>query len=135
MEEFYGKDAYKKLIRKYNMESLYPNLDSENNVSQEEIVINDGYDGKTYDESKDNRITSFIMTQAEFTRVVSERAKQIENGSYVFVDIEDEVDPELMAIKEIKQKKCPLCIERVISVDSRTIKEIWRVNEMSIPFK
>lgn len=83
----------------------------------------------------DKRITSQIMTRAEYCEVLSNRAKHIENSknNLVFVDIENEIDPIEMAKKEIKHKKCPLSIVRMYGYGSN-IGEIWEVNEMTIPF-
>ena len=80
------------------------------------------------------RMSSSIMTHAEYTRVVSERAQQIENGSPIFVYIEDESNPINIAKKEIDQKKCPLEIIRYMSNDKK-YKEIWMVKDMIVPFK
>jgi DNA-directed RNA polymerase subunit K/omega len=49
---------------------------------------------------------------SDITRVVSIRAKQIENGSPIYVDVGDETDPIKIAEKEVKEKKCPLSIVR-----------------------
>jgi DNA-directed RNA polymerase I, II, and III subunit RPABC2 len=79
----------------------------------------------------DKRITSEMMTRAEYTRVVGERAKQIEGGSPIFVDVEFETDPIKIAEKEIRGKRCPLKISRRLK---KHIIEIWQVNEMVPPF-
>ena len=63
--------------------------------------------------------------------MVSIRAKQIENGSKIFVDIGAEDNPITMAEMEIKMKQCPLSIRRFIS---NNIAEIWNVNEMIVPY-
>lgn len=78
-----------------------------------------------------HRRTSEVITKFEFTDVVSNRAKQIENGSPIFVDIKDETNPIIMAEMEIRMKRCPLSIRRLISSN---IAEIWEVNEMIIPY-
>jgi DNA-directed RNA polymerase I, II, and III subunit RPABC2 len=78
-----------------------------------------------------HRRTSEVITKYEFTDVVSNRAKQIENGSPIFVDIKDETNPIFMAEMEIRMKRCPLSIRRLISSN---IAEIWEVNEMIIPY-
>lgn len=77
----------------------------------------------------DERITSEIMTLAEYTRVLSERAQQISDGSPIFVDIGDESDPIKIAEMEIKQRRCPIEIRRHITKD---IVEVWKVNEMIV---
>ena len=77
------------------------------------------------------RRSSEVITKYEFTDVVSNRAKHIENGGRVFVEIEDESCPIKIAEKEIRLKKCPLTIRRLISAN---IAELWNVNEMTIPY-
>lgn len=79
---------------------------------------------------RDYRKTMEIMTKYEYTDVVSHRAKQIEKGSPVFVDVGDETDFIKMAELEIVQKKCPLAIRRV---HNNLVAEIWLINEMSLP--
>jgi DNA-directed RNA polymerases I, II, and III subunit RPABC2 len=122
-ERFFNKDSYNYLIDKYDLQSLNPDNYIHNDIHKEEIIV-----------PKEYRTSSEIMTHAEYTRIKSERAKQIENGSIKFVDVADESDPVQIAIMEIKQKKCPMSIIRYVSND-KLIKEIWEVNEMIIPFK
>ena len=55
----------------------------------------------------EDRISSNIMTAYEYTEVVSNRARQIENGGVCFAIIGDETDPIVMAEMEIAQKVCP----------------------------
>jgi DNA-directed RNA polymerase subunit K/omega len=78
----------------------------------------------------DHRKTSEVMTEYEYAEVVSHRAKHIENGGPVYVDIGNETDPIVMAEMEIKQKKCPLAIRRV---HNNLVAEIWNVNSMTLP--
>jgi DNA-directed RNA polymerase I, II, and III subunit RPABC2 len=78
----------------------------------------------------DHRKTSEVMTEYEYTEVVSHRAKHIENGGPVYVDIGNETDPIVMAEMEILQKKCPLSIRRV---HNNLVAEIWAVNECTLP--
>lgn len=77
------------------------------------------------------RKTSDIISKYEFTDVTSNRAKQIEDGSKIFIDIKDESNPIKMAEMEIRMKKCPLSVMRYISSN---IAEIWQVNELIIPY-
>jgi len=91
-----------------------------NNIHQEIIII-----------PNEHRKTSELITKFEFTDVISNRAKQIENGSKIFVDIGAEDNPITMAEMEIKMKQCPLSIRRFIS---NNIAEIWNVNEMIVPY-
>lgn len=77
-----------------------------------------------------NRVTSECMTRFEYTEIISQRAKQIENGGPCFTDTDGISDPIEMAKKELCDKKCPLNIIRPIT---NFVAEKWSVNEMAIP--
>ena len=79
-----------------------------------------------------NRISSEVMTSFEYSYIISIRAKQIENGGPVFVEANNIIDPIKIAKKEIEEKKNPLKIIRMITSN---IAEVWRVNEMAIPYE
>ena len=83
----------------------------------------------------DKRRTKSTMTKFEFCRVLSIRAQQIENGSPIFVDIGNLTKVNEIAMKEIKDKKCPLCVQRVIHnyPNGNKLAEIWEVEELAIP--
>jgi DNA-directed RNA polymerase I, II, and III subunit RPABC2 len=77
------------------------------------------------------RMTSEILTVAEYTRVISERASHITQGSKIFIDIGLESDPINIAKAELRQKQSPMQIRRYTA---RNIIEIWSVNDMVVPF-
>jgi DNA-directed RNA polymerase subunit K/omega len=81
----------------------------------------------------ENRRMSEFMSKFEYTNVISIRAKQIENKSPIFVNVEEkyEISPIDIAKQEIKEKKCPLSILRHYNP---FMAEIWDVNEMEINF-
>lgn len=120
-ETFFNKDSYESFIKKNNIPYLGDGMFTYNDLHQVDIITPDEY-----------RITSEIMTLAEYTRIISERAKQIENGSVRFIDIGDETDLIKIAKMEILQKQSPMQIKRYIT---KHIVEIWNINEMIIPFK
>ena len=78
----------------------------------------------------DERQTSEVMTMFEYTEAISHRAKQIENGGACFTDIGDLTDPILIAEKELRDRKSPLCLQRKLS---DKVYELWQVNEMAFP--
>ncbi len=117
--DFFDRDSYDAFTSKYGIE-LLSNYYVNDDIHKEDAIV-----------ANEQRITSEIMTQAEYTRVVSERAKQIENGSPIFIQLRNEHDPITIAEREIRQKKCPLKIMRYLS---KNIREEWEVNEMIIPF-
>jgi DNA-directed RNA polymerase subunit K/omega len=78
------------------------------------------------------RRTSEVMSDFEYTRVKCERAQQIQNNAQIFVDYEPMMDECEIAVLEIKTKKCPLSIIRMLN---DRVGEIWTVNEMDMPFQ
>jgi DNA-directed RNA polymerase subunit K/omega len=119
-EEFFNQDSYDKFIENNDIHLLDSKMYLNNDINKECVITPD----------KD-RSTSDIMTYAEYTRVIEERAKQIENGSIIFVDVKKEHDPIKIAEKEIRKKKCPLKIIRNVT---QNIKEEWKVNDLILPF-
>jgi DNA-directed RNA polymerase subunit K/omega len=118
-EEFFDEKNFQDFDNKIKFHIFDPNT-YENELHKEIIIAH-----------PQNRKTSEIITKFEFTDVVSNRAKQIENGSKIFVDIKDESDPIVMAEMEIKMKQCPLAVRRMLS---NNFAEIWEVNEMIVPY-
>jgi len=128
-EAFFNRCLYEEFTKKYEIGMLSKTLPigdgsvhTNNNLHHIDIITPD-----------DLRMTSEIMTKFEYTRIVAERAKQIENGAAPFIKLDPEVgtDPIEIAEKEILLKKCPMKIKRKIT---KNIIEIWRVNEMIVPF-
>ena len=118
-DEFFDENNFKDFNNKIQFRVFDPEK-YETEMHKEIVIVPSSY-----------RKTSEVITKFEFTDVVSNRAKQIENGSPIFVDIKDETDPIAMAELEIRLKRCPLSIRRLIS---NNIAEIWEVNEMMIPY-
>lgn len=119
-EQFFNEESYWDFIKKNKLEEL--EFGTFSNDMRKEITI----------VPRNDRRTTEIMTLAEYTRVIAERAKQIENGAPIFVDVKNEADPKKIAEQEIREKKCPLKITRMLR---KNIAEIWHVNEMVIPFQ
>ena len=82
--------------------------------------------------SPDKRLTSSIMTKYEYAYIIGTRAKEIEQGGPCFIDVGTTTDFIKMAKKELRGKKCPLDIIRMIRPG---VVERWHANEMGIPFK
>jgi DNA-directed RNA polymerase subunit K/omega len=120
-EVFFNSNSYNSFITKNNIEILGDDMYTNNNMHRIDVVV-----------PKDKRITSEIMTLAEFTRVISERAKQIENGSPIFCEINGETNLIKIAELEIALKCCPMKVTRYLTA---SIKEVWDINEMVAPFK
>ena len=78
---------------------------------------------------KAERITTPYMTKYEKAKLVGIRATQISEGADIMVDLHGETDPLMIAIKELKQRKCPLIIRRRFPDGSY---EDWTTNELII---
>jgi DNA-directed RNA polymerase I, II, and III subunit RPABC2 len=70
------------------------------------------------------------LTKYERTRILGQRAKQIEHGAKPFVTVEDNIiDGYLIAEMELKQKKIPFIIRRPLPNGS---SEYWNVKDLEI---
>ena len=83
-----------------------------------------------------DRITSHIMSIFEFTTVLETRAEQIARFGNCMVDLSGE--PRAQAQAELNERKCPLCIERIVGIQvvdgvQYDIVEQWSPNEMDYP--
>ena len=71
-----------------------------------------------------------FITKYEIARVIGERAKQIESGSNIFTDIDDNtIDSYLIALKEFNEKKIPFIIKRPLPNGSC---EYWKLQDLEI---
>ena len=71
-----------------------------------------------------------FMTKYEKTRILGQRAKQINEGSPAFIKIDSTViDGYLIAVKELEQKKTPFIIRRPLPNGG---SEYWRVQDLEI---
>ena len=85
---------------------------------------------KILDQPTSYRRGSNYMSLAEYSKLIGERADQLERNFPIMIDIGDEVDPVKIAINELKQKKLPLILHREFP---DKIVEAWDPNEMIIP--
>jgi DNA-directed RNA polymerase I, II, and III subunit RPABC2 len=71
-----------------------------------------------------------IMTKYEKTRVLGQRAKQLNEGAPAFIKIDSTViDGYLFAVKELEQKKTPFIIRRPLPNGG---SEYWRIQDLEI---
>jgi DNA-directed RNA polymerase I, II, and III subunit RPABC2 len=82
--------------------------------------------------STQTRITSETMTLLEFARIVGARAAQLDGLAKPFVSAEDVTDSIQLALKELKEGKIPLKIQREIR---EGLIEEWSIGEMVLPFQ
>lgn len=68
---------------------------------------------KNYEKNKKNYKTNPKITKYEKTRVISERASQINMGSIIFINNSEKYENSYqIAIEEYNQKKIPFIIKR-----------------------
>lgn len=71
-----------------------------------------------------------IVTRYEKARVLGERAKQIDAGGAIFVEIEESmIDAYLIALKEFEAKKIPFIVQRPLPDGGC---EYWRLSDLEI---
>eukprot|EP01100_Stratorugosa_tubuloviscum_P000145 TRINITY_DN102_c3_g1_i1.p1 TRINITY_DN102_c3_g1~~TRINITY_DN102_c3_g1_i1.p1 ORF type:complete len:114 (+),score=56.30 TRINITY_DN102_c3_g1_i1:103-444(+) len=103
--------------------------DRETFEEEDELAVIDANQNSdfSFQPSKERKTTPFL-TKYERARVIGTRALQISMRAPVMVELEGEMDPIEIALKELKQKKIPLIIRRYLP-DGRY--EDWRVEELS----
>ena len=110
-------------IATYHPESLSHNYDEIQTLSR--VVRNSA--GIIVD---DLHRTIPIMTKYEKTRILGQRAKQLNEGAPAFIKIDSTViDGYLIAVKELEQKKTPFIIRRPLPNGG---SEYWRIQDLEI---
>lgn len=110
-------------IEAYHPESMSHNYDEIQTLSR---VVRDSA-GFIVDEL---HRTTPIMTKYEKTRVLGQRAKQLNEGAPAFIKIDSTViDGYLIAVKELEQKKTPFIIRRPLPNGG---SEYWRIQDLEI---
>jgi len=104
-----------------------------NNNSNQINDLTDEFDDlkSTYQSMLTNRErkTIPILSKYERTRVVGERAIQISMGAPPLVEVGNLENPVDIAEKELREKKIPYIIKRVLP---NGLIEMWRVDELRI---
>ncbi len=102
-----------------------PDEDNEANIRDKILLLNDQELQGNVD-----RITPTFLTKYEKARVIGTRALQISKNAPVLVDLgKDDIDPILIAEKELAERKIPFIIRRYLPDGSF---EDWRVNDLAI---
>lgn len=78
------------------------------------------------------RKTSNRIQKMEYTELLSVRATHIANGMPIYIEKYSGQTPKDIAEEELRAKKCPLLIKRVVGVEgNKCYVEYWNPNEMS----
>jgi DNA-directed RNA polymerase I, II, and III subunit RPABC2 len=114
------RDSY---VERYHPESFSHNYDEIQTLTR--VVRNSA--GVIVD---DLHRTIPIMTKYEKTRILGQRAKQLNEGAPAFINIDSTViDGYLIAVKELEQKKTPFIIRRPLPNGG---SEYWRIQDLEI---
>lgn len=71
-----------------------------------------------------------FLTKYEYTRVLGQRSKQLEQGAQPFIKIDENmIDPYLIAKKELENKKLPFIIKRPMPCSGF---EYWHLEDLEI---
>jgi len=115
-------------IRKKIIEQYHPEMIIKNNAEIETL-------SRVVRDSNGNIIDPFhktlpFLTKYEKARILGERANQINEGSPVFVDVDNDViDGYLIALKEFDERKIPFIIQRPLPNGTC---EYWRLQDLEI---
>ncbi|ESN95835.1 hypothetical protein HELRODRAFT_86309, partial [Helobdella robusta] len=98
--------------------------------SQENIeIIDSTQEQSSLKVDPEKRMTTPYMTKYERARVLGTRALQIAMCAPVMVELEGEIDPLAIAMKELKARKIPIIIRRYLPDGSY---EDWAIDELII---
>ena len=119
----FDKDLREDYLIKFHPESLIQNYDEIYNLAR---VVRDA-NGVIVDSL---HRTLPMLTKYEKTRILGQRAKQINDGATPFVKVpEGVIDGYLIAIKELEEKKIPFIIRRPLPNRG---SEYWMVEDLEI---
>ena len=117
----FENDLTNDYVKKNHPECLYLN----NNEIEALCQISRNEDGVIID---DNHKTMPILTKYERTKILGQRAKQINNGDKPYVNVpENVIDGYLIAEMELKQKKIPFIIRRPLGNSN---SEYWYLRDL-----
>ena len=107
--------------------SFIDDEDAYKTISKYEIVsINETYKHKNQNKKK----ASPYLTKFERAKILGQRAKQINNGSPIFVKVTPNIiDGHTIALMELQQKKIPFIIKRPLPNGSN---QYWKVSDLNI---
>ena len=84
---------------------------------------------KNYTNHAEQRITDPCLTKYERTKVLAERTQQIDNGSIIYIPLNDKLTAAYpIALEEFNQKKLPFIICRPLP-NSKGF-EYWKLNDL-----
>lgn len=120
----FTKETTSNYIQKHHQECLQINYDEMETLTN---IIRDA-NGNIID---DLHRTSPILSKYEYSRVLGQRAAQIESGSKPYIEVNPNIiDGYIIASQELREKKIPIIIRRPIGNSF----EYWKLKDLEILF-
>lgn len=120
----FTKESTSNYIQQHHKECLQINYDEMETLTN---IVRDA-NGNIID---DLHRTSPILSKYEYSRVLGQRASQIESGSKPYIDVDPNIiDGYIIALQELREKKIPIIIRRPIGKSF----EYWRLKDLEILF-
>jgi DNA-directed RNA polymerase subunit K/omega len=120
----FTKESTSNYIQQYHKECLQINYDEMETLTN---IVRD-VNGNIIDAL---HRTSPILSKYEYSRVLGQRAAQIESGSKPYIDVDPNIiDGYIIALQELREKKIPIIIRRPIGKSF----EYWRLKDLEILF-
>jgi DNA-directed RNA polymerase subunit K/omega len=120
----FTKESTSNYIQQHHKECLQINYDEMETLTN---IVRD-MNGNIID---DLHRTSPILSKYEYSRVLGQRAAQIESGSKPYIEVDPNIiDGYIIALQELREKKIPIIIRRPIGKSF----EYWRLKDLEILF-
>jgi len=120
----FTKESTSNYIQQHHKECLQINYDEMETLTN---IVRD-LNGNIID---DLHRTSPILSKYEYSRVLGQRAAQIESGSKPYIEVDPNIiDGYIIALQELREKKIPIIIRRPIGKSF----EYWRLKDLEILF-
>ena len=120
----FTKEATSNYIQQHHQECLQINYDEMETLTN---IVRDA-NGNIID---DLHRTSPILSKYEYSRVLGQRAAQIDSGSKPYIEVDANIiDGYNIAIQELREKKIPIIIRRPLGKSF----EYWRLKDLELLF-
>lgn len=120
----FTKEVTSNYIQKHHQECLQINYDEMETLTN---IVRD-INGNIID---DLHRTSPILSKYEYSRILGQRAMQLESGSKPYIQVDPNIiDGYIIATQELQQKKIPVIIRRPIG----NTFEYWKLQDLELLF-
>jgi DNA-directed RNA polymerase subunit K/omega len=120
----FTKETTSNYIQQHHQECLQINYDEMETLTN---IVRDA-NGNIID---DLHRTSPILSKYEYSRILGQRASQIESGSKPYIDVDPNIiDGYIIATQELREKKIPIILRRPIGNSF----EYWKLKDLELLF-